>query len=685
VPAHPRQARFVLVVAAALVLLSARASLARDWYVKGETGSDARAGTSWQDARQTFPTTLADGDVVHYDEVCRSRLYASGVSNLTVVGSPNAWVSGDTPTPAGPWVASGSAWSKTLPTGLAINAVVYGWDTSEDADGMRRAHLIREASATSVSGATGPKGRWHYDPATGRLTVYAAGENPNLSGKPVWYVDAANVENLSALTFRLCPHLRLVNCRVRLFVTNILGYGVFLDGASDADIQCTARDMGAHAVGAIGNAGPVTSARFSYVDSRGLSAAGTHTVHYAFSPMGPITGGRTGHGAPGEGGTIVLCRYLGLDGEELSGPAVPTFYNSGLQIGCYAHSDGSQASVQDVLYEGLVLHEVYPEGGEDGVKYRAFDAGDTPAPGNAWDWSTFAARADRCRIENSTVYRPFGNIAVRRTIFSMSRAGPSGLCGMGSPGCIGGSAETGSTMLYDSCAFLIDGSNSISSTAMFAVCRPGQDLRILNCSVLDTSTQDDGTGHIAFSWLFGSDRWIRARGTVVAFRTPGPHALCYNDAGVDPAHHDVLDCAYFNVGGLWSQNQPFSTQAGWLGSVDTAGVALGAPPFPDQPYVLDLSPVSPLWTLRRSVPRPAPVLGINDFYGGFFGAYQYPCYANCDGSAAAPLLNFADFSCFLQRFAAGDPYANCDGSTAPPTLNFADFSCFLQRFAAGCP
>jgi hypothetical protein len=62
-----------------------------------------------------------------------------------------------------------------------------------------------------------------------------------------------------------------------------------------------------------------------------------------------------------------------------------------------------------------------------------------------------------------------------------------------------------------------------------------------------------------------------------------------------------------------------------------------------------------------------------------------PCYANCDASTAAPVLNVADFTCFLQKFAAGDPYANCDASTVAPTLNVADFTCFLQKFAAGCP
>jgi subtilisin-like proprotein convertase family protein len=61
------------------------------------------------------------------------------------------------------------------------------------------------------------------------------------------------------------------------------------------------------------------------------------------------------------------------------------------------------------------------------------------------------------------------------------------------------------------------------------------------------------------------------------------------------------------------------------------------------------------------------------------------CYANCDNSTTAPILNVGDFTCFLQRFAAGDAYANCDNSTTPPVLNVGDFTCFLQRFAAGCP
>ena len=62
-----------------------------------------------------------------------------------------------------------------------------------------------------------------------------------------------------------------------------------------------------------------------------------------------------------------------------------------------------------------------------------------------------------------------------------------------------------------------------------------------------------------------------------------------------------------------------------------------------------------------------------------------PCYANCDGSTAAPMLSANDLACFANAFAAGEPYANCDGSEGEATLTANDFQCFLNKFAAGDP
>ena len=55
------------------------------------------------------------------------------------------------------------------------------------------------------------------------------------------------------------------------------------------------------------------------------------------------------------------------------------------------------------------------------------------------------------------------------------------------------------------------------------------------------------------------------------------------------------------------------------------------------------------------------------------------CYPDCDESGE---LDFFDFLCFQDAFAAGEPYADCDGSGSH---DFFDFLCFQDEFAEGCP
>lgn len=86
-------------------------------------------------------------------------------------------------------------------------------------------------------------------------------------------------------------------------------------------------------------------------------------------------------------------------------------------------------------------------------------------------------------------------------------------------------------------------------------------------------------------------------------------------------------------------------------------------------------------------------------YNGFSVWGGFDCYANCDGSTASPVLNIADFTCFLEQFAQGMSlpfnstwqayhYANCADGVIPchhNCLEISDFTCFLQTFALGCP
>ncbi len=66
-----------------------------------------------------------------------------------------------------------------------------------------------------------------------------------------------------------------------------------------------------------------------------------------------------------------------------------------------------------------------------------------------------------------------------------------------------------------------------------------------------------------------------------------------------------------------------------------------------------------------------------------FSVIDVCCYADCDQSTGAGILDIFDFLCFQNSFVAGEPYAcDCDPD---PTCNVFDFLCFQNAFVGGCP
>jgi hypothetical protein len=62
------------------------------------------------------------------------------------------------------------------------------------------------------------------------------------------------------------------------------------------------------------------------------------------------------------------------------------------------------------------------------------------------------------------------------------------------------------------------------------------------------------------------------------------------------------------------------------------------------------------------------------------------CYADCDTSTGAGVLDVFDFLCFQDLFVAGDPYAcDCDTGSGAGVCDVFDFLCFQDAFVAGCP
>jgi hypothetical protein len=154
--------------------------------------------------------------------------------------------------------------------------------------------------------------------------------------------------------------------------------------------------------------------------------------------------------------------------------------------------------------------------------------------------------------------------------------------------------------------------------------------------------------------------WLPAQGTGVATLT-----LMVRDWQGQPATAERIQVMHAPGSTGSSTIGPWTVLGG---GVYTAPVVAGATAGVDRFRITVEGPGGQPITLM-----PEPVLTIAP-----------ACYPNCDNSTQPPVLNVADFACFLAKFAAGDPYANCDQSTAAPVLNVVDFSCFLSAFASGC-
>ena len=62
------------------------------------------------------------------------------------------------------------------------------------------------------------------------------------------------------------------------------------------------------------------------------------------------------------------------------------------------------------------------------------------------------------------------------------------------------------------------------------------------------------------------------------------------------------------------------------------------------------------------------------------------CYADCDQSTGAGVLDIFDFLCFQDCFGGGATYAcDCDTSSGQGVCDILDFLCFHDAFVGGCP
>jgi hypothetical protein len=226
---------------------------------------------------------------------------------------------------------------------------------------------------------------------------------------------------------------------------------------------------------------------------------------------------------------------------------------------------------------------------------------------------------------------------------------------------------------------LVCGGLATPAMAQQSVSVPLTNVRIQN-GLNQSRSSAPNTISPAFRYHYDIDAMVRGQGGVLGTLYPSPTPLATVMEDLSPGSSEALEGVVDNCTG---------THPVGLSGLQTSGstLLLGV----NVNYAMTLSvgidaSNHAYFTLTNVVLTPSLLVGSLLFTSGEAVITRIDfCPANCDESTAQPVLNVADFSCFLAKFAAGEPRANCDCSTSEPVLNVADFSCFLAKFAAGCP
>jgi hypothetical protein len=180
----------------------------------------------------------------------------------------------------------------------------------------------------------------------------------------------------------------------------------------------------------------------------------------------------------------------------------------------------------------------------------------------------------------------------------------------------------------------------------------------------------DGSGYLddTWEWDSASGEWT-PRSPAISPLGRASHAMAYDSARARVVLFGGVGTGY--MGDTWEWDPSFGPGGTWIWS-NTPGPGQRS----GHAMVYD--------TQRHAAILVGGYAGGSSMADTWQLACSVPCYPNCDGSTVEPILNVADFVCFVNRYAAGDPAANCDASTIPPVLNVNDFICFTGRMAVGC-
>jgi hypothetical protein len=380
---------------------------------------------------------------------------------------------------------------------------------------------------------------------------------------------------------------------------------------------------------------------------------------------------------------LIRCRIVGNSATQVGG-GVLAYEGSHLNVkDCVFEGNRQVGSLEGVGFAGGGAVNVW---GSDCVVERTVFRGNTAFSGGAACLTAATGEFRGCTFEDNTARLWGGGVALQnaagRAPFSLDRCtfvGNSVASGAYPAGYGGALASHGYITTVTNCLFAGNtaavGGGGVSNAM-------GGTVQLANCTLVsNTALSGAGGGIINTNGVFGSQPFGGPNTVTLA------NCIVRSNVGAQIfALGEVTNVTYCNIQGGWNgmgniPDDPLFVNA----PAGDYRLASGSPCIDSGSNLLVPSGViADMDGAPRFVDYPgAPNVGVPGGAGGprivDMGAYERPCYADCNADG---VLGLADFGCFQTKFALNDPYADCN---ADGILNLADFGCFQTKFALGCP
>lgn len=626
--------------------------MAGPFFVDSDFGLDANSGLASSSPKKTLAAAVA-----LFDASTAETLYVNGTfrnevialtsnSNKTITqmpavgptdGQPWALPGGSTVRQAvlrgdrltvGSWTGIGNGvYTLAIAPSLNVSAITYGWDThATTAIGQHKFGMVRVASAAAVTtyatGTGGAKGVVYYEStATGLITAYFGGDDPNASGHAVGYITAeATLAAIRMVTCAACV-VSSINFALWTVYGGQFGWAMRWEGSTGcAIIGCTFDDMGRHIAGTIGGSGNSSGNTIANCVFRGMTPTDANIVFNGINSEGALTGTVSGC-------TIYLTRWLGIDGNYAHGQlgAVGAFAVN-TQTGVYAHADTGNTAISLIAINGTTIVNVEKVGD---AKPIAADNAVAVATGSRRAFSAYPMQADGCTITDflsENIAATTASIAYRRSAIGTTCPAATGFGAAGVVGQCNAANSANYLRLYEECSIRMDLTGAVTRAFNGQGSTGGMKrFSFINCSFSNFSV-DAANNHSFFD---------PATEAVVYFETVGCNLshvtadatnrvmIFDRDPGMNAGDH--LDNLYFNMGEYGHQSS-YVTAAQWVAGIDTSATVavnvLAATPYASN---TTLALVTSAQSLRRVTTTVVPSCGgINGVaYSGNFGDWQY--------------------------------------------------------------